>query len=162
MKNQNGFTLVELLVVLGIIATLSAIAIPNFKKYQERTYELKQYGVKTARLHTKTSYDYDTMRAILLKLCSKGNIQTTESSPETKTFICSRKDYEMLITETGYSVSLQVKGDTLLLVKDAEANNMSQLLSDLVEKTNRTQPANVIEPELNSQREKILNDLLKE
>lgn len=36
MRNENGFTLVELMVALFIIGVLSMIAVPNIKKYQER------------------------------------------------------------------------------------------------------------------------------
>ena len=35
-RNDSGFTLVELMVVVAIIGLLSAVAIPNFKKYQAR------------------------------------------------------------------------------------------------------------------------------
>ncbi len=36
LKREDGFTLVELMVVVAIIGLLSAVAIPNFKKYQAR------------------------------------------------------------------------------------------------------------------------------
>ncbi len=36
-KSENGFTLVELMVVVAIIGLLSAVAIPNFQKYQARS-----------------------------------------------------------------------------------------------------------------------------
>lgn len=36
LKRSDGFTLVELMVVVAIIGLLSAVAIPNFQKYQAR------------------------------------------------------------------------------------------------------------------------------
>jgi type IV pilus assembly protein PilA len=37
-KNQKGFTLVELLIVIAIIGILAAIAIPQFSSYRAKAY----------------------------------------------------------------------------------------------------------------------------
>ena len=38
MRNRKGFTLVEIMIVVAIIALLAAIAIPNFIAYRNKTF----------------------------------------------------------------------------------------------------------------------------
>ncbi len=54
LKRQNGFTLVELMVVVAIIGLLSAVAIPNFKKYQAKS-KISEAKLQLSSLYTAQS-----------------------------------------------------------------------------------------------------------
>jgi type IV pilus assembly protein PilA len=43
MKNDRGFTLIELMFVISIIGILAAIAIPNFIAYRDKAYLTEAY-----------------------------------------------------------------------------------------------------------------------
>jgi type IV pilus assembly protein PilA len=52
MRKQEGFTLIELMIVVAIIGILAAIAIPNFLNYQMKS---RQSEAKTNVMSIKTS-----------------------------------------------------------------------------------------------------------
>jgi type IV pilus assembly protein PilA len=51
LKHQKGFTLVELMVVVAIIGLLSAVAVPNFKKYQAKA-KISEAKLQLSALYT--------------------------------------------------------------------------------------------------------------
>jgi len=61
-KLNQGFTLVELMVVVAIIGILSAVAVPNFKKYQakSKTSEAKLQLAAIYSAQVAHYSDYDT------------------------------------------------------------------------------------------------------
>lgn len=61
LNQQEGFTLVELMVVVAIIGILSAVAIPNFKTYQSKSRSsearLQLSSLYTAEVAFASDYD---------------------------------------------------------------------------------------------------------
>ncbi|MBH1447218.1 pilin [Stenotrophomonas maltophilia] len=68
MKNQKGFTLIELMIVVAIIAILAAIAIPQYNDYTARAQMTEAYtlaaGLKTPIAEAFAQDNGDTSCAV--------------------------------------------------------------------------------------------------
>ncbi len=69
-RDESGFTLIELMVVVAIIGVLSAIAVPNFKKYQAKAKQ-SEAKIQLAAIYTVevgAMADYDSYASCLTDL----------------------------------------------------------------------------------------------
>lgn len=62
MRTQNGFTLIELMIVVAIIGILSAIAIPNYLNYIGRSQAVEGFTVSAGLRSEITTYVWENKR----------------------------------------------------------------------------------------------------
>ncbi|MDZ4786557.1 MAG: prepilin-type N-terminal cleavage/methylation domain-containing protein [bacterium] len=59
MKQSKGFTLLELLVTIGIIGILASIAIPQFNQYQRRAFDARSKADLVSAATAQDAYFID-------------------------------------------------------------------------------------------------------
>lgn len=78
LRTQGGFTLVELMVVVAIIGVLSAIAVPNFKKYQAKS-KTSEAKLQLSAAYTAQQSFYSDMDTYHVCLSYMGYNPTAEA-----------------------------------------------------------------------------------
>ena len=104
MKKQQGFTLIELMIVVAIIAILAAIALPAYQDYTKRTKVSEAILAASACRTTITEVVQSTVGTTL----PAANDWGCESSSETTKYV------ESIVTDSAgkITVALQNVGDT--------------------------------------------------
>jgi len=97
-KNINGFTLIELMVVVAIVGVLSAVALPELTKAQNK-------AKSSAALTTAINAGKSCAIAIVVGDASDGNLAASEDTdPFTNVAIECATDAEFVVAEGDGSV----------------------------------------------------------
>lgn len=123
-KNEKGFTLMEMLIVVAIIAVLIAIAIPTF------TASLNKAKVATDEANIRAGYasamaeliagDEDLANGAVLTLQKDGSVSATA----TNNYTCQGEPKDA-VEIAGQSVAKWAKGNTVTYTFDSAKNTFT-------------------------------------
>jgi type IV pilus assembly protein PilA len=117
MKNQHGFTLIELMIVVAIIGILAAIAIPAYQDYIARSQVAEAVGLNSGAKTPLAEFYADKGRWPLEGLSVVGNRSGKYTSFVTMTvgMALTSGTATMVATMKGAGVQRNVQGKTLQL-----------------------------------------------
>ena len=103
-RNQKGFSLIELMVVVVIIGLLAAIAVPNFRQFQRRAVQTEAKtltsGVYTAQIAYASEHGFGSPNIDQIGFSPEGVIQYrvgfSQNTPTAGT------NYNLTTRPTGY------------------------------------------------------------
>lgn len=124
-KAQQGFTLIELMIVIAIIGILAAIAVPQYQDYIARTQVSRAYGELSAM---KTSVEENILvgRAEAPTMADLGYVKSNLTATDsTLTGYNGATGAAVLTATLDGAVTPNVRAATIILTRDATTNEWS-------------------------------------
>ena len=123
-SQQDGFTLIEVMITVAIIGVLAAIALPNYTDYITRANLID--AMSTLAGHRVKMEQYYQDNRTYLNACAAGTIATTPSATANFTYQCTN------LTAQTYTIQATGQGNVLGFVYTIDqSNNRSTTVTGL-------------------------------
>ena len=114
-RDEKGFTLIELMIVIAIIGILAAIAIPQFAAYRERAYVSALKSDAHSFANAQEAYFADNNIYCMTQGTLEGATYGAEASDNTDSVTITATDpaidFHMVLVDGTHSVSVVYDSD---------------------------------------------------
>ena len=117
-RNKRGFTLVELMVSIGVVAIVSAIALPNLNEFLVKMRVDNEINEMQKLLLTARNIAINTGKVTTVCPLSGAGACTTNWQNEISVFTNSANNLANGNTYTGPTSTLDVDGNTIITIND--------------------------------------------